>query len=294
MRPAKRGRPARDGRAAPAGASSARAGSGNENVRRLSVKLVIAVVGCGAMLWAISVLAAWRERPERQALWEAVRACVADYRLTGSPFPCLMVDLSGGEQRGYVVLRAPLGPPDTVLSPTRRVVGVEDPWLQSPQAPNYFEDAWNARSLVKTANGEPPPRDEIALAVNAAPTRTQDQLHIHLGCLIPRLKRRLLAFAPRLPIGVWTRAGAFVPGSALWAYRTGRADLAGVEPFRLAAEGLGGKIRDRAQLLILVAGLRIADNDELVILASAIGAPGATYRVGAEDILDLQCAEGAN
>ena len=45
---------------------------------------------------------------DRLALWQVVRACVADFKLTGAPFPCLEVDLSGGEARGDVVLRSPL------------------------------------------------------------------------------------------------------------------------------------------------------------------------------------------
>ncbi len=47
---------------------------------------------------------------------------------------------------GYVVLRWPFGPPDTVLAPTRRVMEVEDPWLQLPNAANYFDAAWLAGS----------------------------------------------------------------------------------------------------------------------------------------------------
>jgi hypothetical protein len=31
---------------------------------------------------------------DRLELWQVVRACVADFKLTGAPFPCLNVDLS--------------------------------------------------------------------------------------------------------------------------------------------------------------------------------------------------------
>ena len=61
--------------------------------------------------------------PTRQALWQAVRACVADFKLTGVSFPCLFVDLTAGEELGYVVLRVPFGPRDTVLVPTREYRG---------------------------------------------------------------------------------------------------------------------------------------------------------------------------
>ena len=66
---------------------------------------------------------------DRQALWEVVRACLANYELTGMAFPCLEVNLTGGVEQGYVVLRPPFGAPDTILTPTRRIVGIEDPWL---------------------------------------------------------------------------------------------------------------------------------------------------------------------
>ncbi len=250
------------------------------------VKLVIDLIACGLALSALGVFAA---SPTRQALWEAVRACVADFKLTGVPFPCLLVDLTGGEELGYVVLRAPFGPPDTVLAPTRRVIGVEDPWLQSPDAPNYFDAAWRARPYLKGPDGRSPQPDEFALVVNSALIRSQDQLHIHLGCLLPAMNHRLSDLASGMPIGVWTRVGGLIRGSVLWGLRTGRHDLAGVEPFRLAAEGLGDKIRDRAQLMIFVTGVRVADY-ELLILASEAKASESSHQVGADDVIDLACS----
>jgi CDP-diacylglycerol pyrophosphatase len=89
------------------------------------------------------------------------------------------VDLSGGEERGNVVLRPPLSG-DTILAPTRRITGIEDPFLQSPGAPNYFDAAWRARTFLKGADGQAPDRDAIALVVNPAAVRGQDQLHIHV------------------------------------------------------------------------------------------------------------------
>ena len=154
-------------------------------MRGLLTTLAIGLVACGLPLSALGVFAA---SPMRQALWQTVRACVADFKLTGGSFPCSLVDLTGGEERGYVVLRAPFGPPDTVLAPTRRVIGVEDPWLQSPDSPNYFDAAWRARAYLKGSDGRSPRTDEFALAVNSALTRSQDQLHIHLGCFLPAMK----------------------------------------------------------------------------------------------------------
>jgi CDP-diacylglycerol pyrophosphatase len=255
-------------------------------MRSLLTTLAIGLVACGLPLSALGVFAA---SPMRQALWQTVRACVADFKLTGGSFPCRLVDLTGGEERGYVVLRAPFGPPDTVLAPTRRVIGVEDPWLQSPDSPNYFDAAWRARAYLKGSDGRSPRTDEFALAVNSALTRSQDQLHIHLGCFLPAMKNRLSTLASGLPIGVWTPVGGLIPGSVFWGLRTGRRDLAGVEPLRLAAEGLGDKIRDRARLMIIVTGVRIK-GEELLILAADANALASSYQVEAADLIDVTCS----
>src|SRR6202043_3442327 len=80
--------------------------------------ILSAVVG----LTAATAFASLAMGLDRMALWEVVRACVAYFKLTRSPFPCLEVDLSGGEERGSVVLRPPPWD-DMILAPTRRIVG---------------------------------------------------------------------------------------------------------------------------------------------------------------------------
>jgi CDP-diacylglycerol pyrophosphatase len=77
---------------------------------------------------------------QRDILLQVARTCVANHAVTGFAFPCLEVNTADGEERGYVVLRRP-GTPDIVLAPTKQVVGVEDPWLRTAEAPNYFGDA---------------------------------------------------------------------------------------------------------------------------------------------------------
>ena len=220
--------------------------------------------------------------PERQTLWRVVQACVADFKLTGAAFPCLQVNLSEGETRGYVVLRPPFGPEDLILAPTRRVIGIEDPFLQSPDSPNYFDSALRARSFLKGPDGRPPRLSEIAVGVNAAAARTQDQLHIHIGCLAPATKRALTAIASKLQVGRWTPPGNLASVSPPWVQRIGTSDLEGVNPFRLAAEGLLGKVGNRARLTITVTRVRIAAEDDLVILATS-----GTFT--AEGIIDPTC-----
>ena len=82
---------------------------------------------------------------QRDILLQVARTCVANHAVTGFAFPCLEVNTSDGGGRGYVLLRFR----DIVLAPTRPVVGLEDPWLRTAAAPNYFQDAWSARRFLQ-------------------------------------------------------------------------------------------------------------------------------------------------
>jgi CDP-diacylglycerol pyrophosphatase len=207
--------------------------------------------------------------PARDALWHVVRSCVANYSLTGFAFPCLAVDLSGGESKGWVVLRPPLGAPDTVLAPTLRITGVEDPRLQDPNAVNYFAAAWNARGFV--AGGATPATGEAAVAVNPRVGRTQDQLHLHIGCLSPWVRLHLQQVAPKLSIGVWTRSDRVLAGSReTWLLRTGSLDAASVQPFQLASEIAADAQKIGGMLIALVTATVESRNEFFVIAARTV------------------------
>lgn len=253
--------------------------------RAVKTVWIVAIV---AALTGQAAFATYAMELHRMALWQVVRACVADYKLTGAPFPCLEVSISGGEALGNVVLRAPLQD-ETILVPTRKITGVEDPFLQSPEAPNYFDAAWRARTFLKTADGRAPERDDIALIVNSIIVRGQDQLHVHIGCLLPYARRSLAAAAPRIPIGEWARIGPIVPHTMFWGYRIRGADLAKVEPFRLVADAFASRAKGRGDLTIMVAGARVEGDDEFLILASYAHAPGAWWPVGSDDLLGQAC-----
>ena len=169
------------------------------------------------------------------------------------------------------------------------MVGIEDPYLQSPEAPNYFNAAWGARTFLRGADGRAPEREEVALVVNSAVVRGQDQLHIHVGCLLPSARRALATVAPKIPIGEWARIGAIIPHTMFWGMHIRGTDLSEVEPFRLAAQALADKAKDRGDMMIVVAGVRVESDDGFLILASYAGAPGSWWPVGAYDLLDPRC-----
>ena len=236
---------------------------------RRSVLVAAALVGSAALAYGANLAG-------RAALWQVVRACMLDKTTTGSPLPCLEVNLDDG----FAVLRPPIGQPDTILTPTRRIVGIEDPALQAPDAANYFALAWSARRLLP--GREAPADDRVALAVNSVLARSQDQLHIHIGCLTPSFAERLRAHGLGPKAGVWFRGPDLGKKLELWTFRSGSTDANGLEPFRLARELVGDdRSMSRTTLAVVSAG------GEFVVVALR-SRPGGWY-AAAEDLLDLRC-----
>ena len=259
-----------------------------DRIEARSLAGLLAVCAAALVLAACTAFAA---ASDRDALWRVVRACAADARLTGLPFPCLSVDL----RQGHVVLRPPWAN-DTILAPTRRIVGLEDPFLQSPEAPNYFAEAWRARDMIVTANGLRPSRPQIALIANSRLVRGEDQLHIHIGCLVPEARRVVAEAAQSLPPDAWRLIGPIIPHQPIYAMRVRSADLDGVEPFRLAHAAFDGAVRDPADLMIGVVGAEVAGEDEFVLLVSYAGLPHSWWPVGSDALIDTRClgeAEGS-
>ena len=226
----------------------------------------------------------------RDALLLVVRTCVANYAVTGFAFPCLEVNTTEGEDRGYVVLRRP-GLRDIVLAPTRPVVGLEDPWLRTAAAPNYFQDAWNARRFQQGLRQTPPADDDVALAVNSGLSRAEDQLHIHIGCLAPRAREAIRSIAPELSESRWVRIKRGMYGVDVWARQIGPRSLDTVNPLRLAAEGIPDALGNLASMGLVVAAGSVADgSDGFVALAWFDDASFPKHAFAAEGFLDPRCS----
>jgi CDP-diacylglycerol pyrophosphatase len=230
---------------------------------RWSLSKAVGVLGA-AMLFAAF---ASRSSQTRDALWPVVQACRVNHDLTGAAFPCLQVIVSTGADQGYVILKPPFGPEDFILAPTRKITGVEDVSLQAADAPNYFEDAWNARGILALEGRVLPERNKVALAVNSVPNRTQDQLHIHIGCVPMKVSDEIQAIAPSLTEKRWQRLQRPIGGLSFWALRIDQETLAGVNPFRLASERFpGGEMRS---VSIFVTGTQFeGGSDGFIIFAT--------------------------
>jgi CDP-diacylglycerol pyrophosphatase len=109
--------------------------------------------------------------------------CVKDEIQNHDPYPCLLVDLSQGDEKGYALLKDRSGMTQLLLIPTAKIIGIESPELLKPGMSNYFAEAWHARALLEALAHKTVPRTAMSLAINSKASRSQNQLHIHIDCV---------------------------------------------------------------------------------------------------------------
>jgi CDP-diacylglycerol pyrophosphatase len=248
-------------------------------------------IAAAAAILATLVIAAVAVRAyDPNALWRIVHdRCLPNELKRGDPAPCAKVDLEGGVERGYAVLKDIRGATQFLLIPTARVVGIESPSLLAPDAPNYFAAAWRARSFVEKALGRALPRDAIGLAINSTRARSQNQLHIHIDCIRADVRQTLRA--ERATIGArWTPLGAPLGGNRYQAMRVMGQTLDGHEPFKLLADGIPGARAEMGAHTLVVVGM-VFDGGEpgFVILDDHVDLVHGDFADGAQ-LEDHACA----
>ena len=222
----------------------------------------------------------------RGTLWRVVQTCVLNQTVTGSPFPCLAVDLAGGT----AVLRAPFRQTHVVTMPTARVTGVEDAALWRTGQPNYFAAAWQARRFVEAELKRPVDRTDLGLAVNSRLTRSQDQLHVHVDCIAARARAAVAKALPSLRDDAWTPDAVQVYGQRYAGRIVPGATLVGTDVFGLAGEVPAIKAH-HARATIAVLGVTLPDGKPgFVLLAGESNPRRASLQSTAEDLLDHSCA----
>jgi CDP-diacylglycerol pyrophosphatase len=132
------------------------------------------------------------------ALWKhVVEVCLKSDPRTDAANPCDVV----APQADYLLVKDICGPTQYLLLPTHRLSGIESEELAS--APNYFQLAWAQRDWVSRRAGRQVTADEIALALNSADRRSQNQLHIHIDLARPGLGAALRPYQND-PVGRWS------------------------------------------------------------------------------------------
>lgn len=216
---------------------------------------------------------------DTNALWHIVsEQCVPNQKKNHTPRPCELVDLAAG----YAVLKDLVGNTQFLLIPTRQLRGIESPELLASGAPNYFQDAWQARRFVEQRARHQLPPDALGLAINSISGRTQNQLHIHIDCV--RLDVSTILRSHAAAIGEsWAKFPARLVGHEYLAMRLTGSDLAG-NPFVLLANAPGAP-KDMAHWTLVVIGSK----DGFVLLAGHATPASGNWGEG-EQLLDHSCA----
>ncbi len=253
-------------------------------MKRLSFLKRLGFLALSAGL-AFGVSASPISAPHSIALWRVVRGlCMTDMKVSGHPAPCLEVNPAG-----YAVLRDPQAKTEILLVPTTRLVGIESPELQAPGAPNYWQAAWDARRLIEDRVGRQAVREDIGLAINSAFGRSQDQLHIHVDCVLPEVKAALEMRADEIGAS-WAPLGFALAGKYYRAMRLDGEAFGERDPFKLLAQGSPEARADMARQTLAVVGVRSSDGRPGFIMLAATGNTPGNPDGASEALLDHSCA----
>jgi CDP-diacylglycerol pyrophosphatase len=227
--------------------------------------------------------------PTRGANPDALRQIVEDQCLVHwaerhDPAPCVRIELGDPprEETGYALLADYKGGAHFLLIPTRTITGIESAYLAQPGAPNYLSAAWRARDRLEAAVGHALPRDAVGLAVNPVHARSQNQLHIHIECLRPDVRRELAGQAGQasgwrsMRIGTHIFEGREIAG----------ATLDGENPFKILNERILEEHGVMGEYTLVIAGMQSASGPGFIMLT-------APSRAG-ELLLDPTCAAAAS
>ena len=225
----------------------------------------------------------------RDMLWIVVHeGCVANQLRSHDPSPCIQVDLRDGVEKGFAILKDISGATQFLLIPTARISGIESPIILAPDGPNYFADAWEARTDIDEALHQTLPRDDIGLAINSAPGRSQDQLHIHVDCIRPDVHRALRDREASIG-NRWAPLDVSFSGHRYEATWVAGERLGANNPFRLLAEGIPDATQDMGTRTLVVVGSFRADGAAgFVILEDQVNRESHDSANG-EELLDHAC-----
>ena len=228
------------------------------------------------------------------ALWQIVHGeCVPHEQQEHSPAPCAYVELEKGEAEGYAVLKDLRGDTQFLLIPTARVERIESASILAPGAPNYWQDAWDARRFVIEAAKRPLPRDAIGMAINSELSRSQNQLHIHIDCVQPDVQHALRQHESAIG-SHWQSLAEPLAGHVYEAMRVQGATLNATNPFKLLAEQSEETRAHMGFETLVVIGASFRDGSLGFYVLSAQANPSRGYFAHGEDLLDHDCRLAAS
>ncbi len=215
---------------------------------------------------------------ESGALWHIVHdQCVAHAEQFGTPLPCTLVK----QDAGYAILKDRRGIGQFLVIPTARIAGIEDPAILTPDAPNYWQPAWQATLLVEAMLDRVLPRDALSLTINSVHHRSQNQLHIHVDCLKAEVRNLLRSRGGAIG-ATWAPFPVAIGGRTYRAMRIQTLVQPGATPFEALSLLPDARV-DMAAESLAVVGATFADGSAGFYLLETRSGP-------AEELQDHSCA----
>lgn len=215
-------------------------------------------------------------------LWHIVsQKCVPNQEHNGQAAPCREVNLAAG----YVVLKDLIGPLQYLLMPVEKITGIESPRLLEDNTANFFNDAWQARGYLVEKHGAPIPDSALSLAINSASGRTQNQLHIHISCLRPEVRKQLDSAVGAIGVH-WRALPSALQGHTYLAKRVSAAELAAQSPFLMLAREVPAAAGNMGEYGLAMAQLANGTYVLLAVKRNLLSLNTAS----AEEIQDHNCA----
>jgi CDP-diacylglycerol pyrophosphatase len=240
---------------------------------------------CAAIALVVALASSFASR---SALGFVVESCRVSASLTGMAFPCLKVVGSNDPMRAYAILHEPTYRERTILTPLAAINGIEDPRLLEADGPNYLGDAWNERLLVLKGYPAKDPWLDAAVAINAETNRTQDHLHVHIGCIGNRLKSALQGNAAAISSDRFVKMKTRLAWRVFFVKFYPGDDVPAINPFKAVADGVPDARQNMADVAIGVVGAMKSGERGFYVLAET-NRPGEESYGSAEDLVDPKC-----
>jgi CDP-diacylglycerol pyrophosphatase len=249
--------------------------------------------GAAAAILALTLapdrFAAALQSPElpRDALWRVVQVCKEADRLTHAPLPCIAVQPPTSSRPGYALVPAPLTP-EFLVVPTAKIAGIESPGLLGAGAPNWWAYAWETRHVLEERIHSVLPHNAVVLGINSVAARSQDQLHIHVGCIAPWAQRLIIPYAERARRR-WTDFPAPLLAQRFRWSRLDSEDLNRANPFDKLADDLPRKRAGMGARGLAVLGWTFVDGRNGFLLFSNRQNDTTGDRGAGADFIDPEC-----
>lgn len=207
-----------------------------------------------ALLLAVFIVISKKQMAQADALWKNVHGrCVPNALANHIPAPCIKVDLTAGEEDGFVIWKDSVGNSQYLVIPTKKITGIESSEILLPNAANYFASAWMVTALVDQQLHQTLPRTYFALAINSVSGRSQNQLHIHIDCIQPNVKSALEQIGTYIS-PTWQSLPIKLMGHVYRAIWLPGSELGQRNPFQLLAKSLSNPEQEMGRHTLVLVG----------------------------------------